>query len=561
MRVFNFFSLIVSLLMVQSVCGSEIETVLTDGKDSLIVLHDRIPAEVADTLPVLDFSMNSTKMIEQRKGILVLFNDQHRRVLDRATRFEVFLNEKKFETTELQDVLLKNPGVGEVLNLRIIAFSNQDTLFFAGNKKGTVKLSIQAKADEVPVFTDDRIVFGILFLVLALIFYSSSLKNHRFWTRFYTIIPALFLCYFIPAILTTFGIISNEHSKLYPMARDYLLPASLILMTLSIDVKGLINLGPKSLIMFATGTVGIILGGVGAVWIFSLLSPSTVGGEGNEATWRGLATLAGSWIGGGANQTAMFEIYKYKESLYGAMITVDIVVANIWMAVVLFGIEKRKRIDNWLKADNTAIEELIRKMDAFQLSVSRKATVKDYMIMAGLVFGVVSFAHFSASNLSSFFAARTLTPDQDTLSSYFFWLVVLATVFGFLLSFTKARNLEGVGASKIGSVFIYILVVTIGMKMDITKIFDNELLILVGIVWMLIHVGLLVLVAKLIKAPYFFLAVGSQANVGGAASAPIVAGAFHSSLTTVGVIMAVFGYFVGTVGAIACAEWMKIIAP
>jgi uncharacterized membrane protein len=333
------------------------------------------------------------------------------------------------------------------------------------------------------------------------------------------------------------------------MARDYLLPASLILMTLSIDLKGLINLGPKSLIMFVTGTVGIIIGGVGAVWIFSLFSPETVGGTGNEATWRGLATLAGSWIGGGANQTAMFEIYKYKESLYGAMITVDIVVANIWMALVLFGIEKRKRIDNWLKADNSAIDELVRKMDDFQKSVSRQATLKDYMVMAGLVFGVVAFAHFSAANLSSFFAERTATPDQDTLASYFFWLVVLATVFGFILSFTKARNLEGVGASKIGSVFIYILVVTIGMKMDITKIFENELLILVGIVWMAIHVGLLVLVAKLIKAPYFFLAVGSQANVGGAASAPIVAGAFHSSLTTVGVIMAVFGYFVGLIAS------------
>ena len=130
-----------------------------------------------------------------------------------------------------------------------------------------------------------------------------------------------------------------------------------------------------------------------------------------------------------------------------------------------------------------------------------------------------------------------------------------------MLSFTKAKNYEGAGASKIGSVFIYILVATIGMKMDLSKVVDNPGLILIGIVWMLVHIILLIIVAKLIKAPYFFLAVGSQANVGGAASAPIVAAAFHPSLATVGVLLAVFGYVVGTYGAILTAELMRIVSP
>ena len=548
-------------LVLTGFSSAQTDRLLTDGKDSVIVFSERIPSEIADTLAFVNFNAGNVKSVESRKGILINFNDQHRRILSSSEVIELQLNDTVFSLTNVEDILIKNPGAGEVLKLNLIPIISGESAKFEDVSSEGLKLTILEKKPEEPVFKDDRVVFGILFLVLAAIFYTSSKSNSRFWTRFYTIIPALFLCYFIPAILTTFGLISSEHSRLYPMARDYLLPASLILMTLSIDLKGLINLGPKSLIMFVAGTVGIILGGVGAVWLFSIFSPETVGGEGNEATWRGLATLAGSWIGGGANQTAMFEIYKYKESLYGAMITVDIVVANIWMALVLFGIEKRKKLDKWLKADNTAIDELVHKMDAFQKSVSRQAGVKDYMIMAGLVFGIVAIAHFSAGYLSEFFASRTETPEQDTLANYFFWLVVLATVFGFILSFTKARNLEGVGASKIGSIFIYILVVTIGMKMDITRIFENKLLILVGLVWMAIHVGILVLVAKLIRAPYFFLAVGSQANVGGAASAPVVAGAFHSSLTTVGVIMAVFGYFVGTVGAIACAEWMRIVAP
>jgi len=148
----------------------------------------------------------------------------------------------------------------------------------------------------------------------------------------------------------------------------------------------------------------------------------------------------------------------------------------------------------------------------------------------------------------------------DSLTSHFFWLIVISTTIGLSLSFTKARRLEGVGASRWGSIFIYILVATIGMKMNLGEVFDNLGLFAVGIVWMLVHVGLLLLVAKLIKAPFFFVAVGSQANIGGAASAPVVASAFNEALAPVGVLMAVLGYALGTFGAIICATLMQIVS-
>ena len=415
-----------------------------------------------------------------------------------------------------------------------------------------------ANDPNAPFFTDDRIVFGILMGVLALIFYTASLKG---WKKFYTFIPALFLCYFLPAVLTTTGIISAEYSGLYTMAKYYALPAALILMTLSIDIPGILKLGPKALIMFATATVGIILGGPLAIMITSTFSPETVGGEGADAAWRGMATLAGSWIGGGANQTAMLEVYQYNPKLYGGMVTVDIVVANVLMAGLLFGIGYRKKIDKWLKADNTAIDELVVKMEKFEKSVSKKATTTDYMKILGVAFLGVSISHYFSDIFSNYFTEIAENPDESVVASKFFWLVLISTFFGFFLSFTKAKKLEGVGASKLGSVFIYVLVATIGMKMDLARVLDKPLLIVVGLIWILFHFGLLLLVAKLIKAPYFFLAVGSQANVGGAASAPVVAGAFHPSLTTVGVLLAVLGYFVGTIGAIFCAYLMESVAP
>ncbi|WP_415373970.1 DUF819 domain-containing protein [Patiriisocius sp. Uisw_017] len=433
--------------------------------------------------------------------------------------------------------------------------------------------------DTTPLFTNDTIVFGLLMLAIGLIFYTSA-KTAGFWKSFYTIVPALFMAYFIPALLTTTGIISpdwisvadngdvtEKSSSLYYVASRYLLPAALVLMTLSIDLKAVFNLGPKALIMFLTGTVGIIIGGPIAVLLVGTFWPEAVGGEGADAVWRGLSTLAGSWIGGGANQTAMLEVYGYNQALYGGMVFVDIVVANVWMALILIGIGKTAKIDKWLGADTTAIEALKEKVSNYSLAVERNPSLTDLMILGAIAFGTVGFAHFGAGYMSNFFTDfvnglnHGLTRNLFTfLSSSFFWMISITTIIGVILSYTRLRTYEGAGASKYGSVFIYILVATIGMKMDLTLIFDNWQLIIIGVVWMTIHAGLLILVAKLIKAPYFFLAVGSQANVGGAASAPIVAAAFHPSLATVGVLLAVFGYAIGTIGAVACTFLMQLAA-
>ena len=416
--------------------------------------------------------------------------------------------------------------------------------------------------DKTPLFTNDAVVLGLLMLCIGFIFYSSNLKS-GFWSKFYKVVPALLMCYLLPAIFNSLGIISDSSSNLYFVASRYFLPASLVLMTLSIDLKAIKNLGYKALIMFLTGTVGIVIGGPIAILLISLFSPETVGGAGPDAVWRGLSTLAGSWIGGGANQAAMLEIFKYNPAKYGGMVLVDIVVANLWLAIILLGIGKSDKIDKWLNADNSAIEDLKKKVSSYTKSVSRKPELKDYMIMLGIAFTAVGFSHWASEYISEFLISNfeifnDKTSALASFTSTFFWMITIATAFGVGLSFTKAKSYEGAGASKLGSVFIYFLVATIGMKMDLTTVFENPGLILIGIVWMSIHAGLLILVAKLIKAPYFFLAVGSQANVGGAASAPIVASAFHPSLTSVGVLLAVFGYVVGTYAAIGCTILMEI---
>jgi uncharacterized membrane protein len=240
-------------------------------------------------------------------------------------------------------------------------------------------------------------------------------------------------------------------------------------------------------------------------------------------------------------------------------------VANVWMAILLFGISKSKIIDKWLDSDTSAIEELKQKVIHFAKKNQRIPTLTDYMVLLGLTFFTVGFSFYASEYISEYLTTHfEIIRNKKSLISFlgsdFFWLISLSTFAGIAFSFTKIKNYEGIGASKIGSIFIYILVATIGMKIDIMRVLENPGLIAIGFIWMSIHAILLIVVAKLIKAPYFFLAVGSQANVGGAASAPIVAAEFHPSLATVGVMLAVMGYIVGTIGALGAAMLMQIVS-
>ena len=408
------------------------------------------------------------------------------------------------------------------------------------------------------MITNDAVQLGLLALILGAVFHTSQ-SNNPILRNFYRYVPPLLLCYFLPSLLTTFGIIDSHDSQLYFVASRYLLPASLVLLTLSIDFKSIINLGPKALILFITGTFGIVIGGPIALLIVSWLAPDVIGANIDDV-WRGMTTIAGSWIGGGANQAAMKEIFGASDQIFSSMVAVDVIVANIWMAVLLLMAGRAKEIDASIGADNSAITELREKVEKLQSEISRIPSLPDLMFICAVAFGVTGFAHLIADFMAPWFTEHFPSSSRFSLTSSFFWLIVTATTVGLALSFTKAKQLEGAGASKVGSVFIYILVATIGTHMDIKAIFDNPGYFLIGAIWMLVHAGLMLTMCRVIKAPLFYMAVGSQANVGGAASAPVVAAAFHPALAPVGVLLAVLGYALGTYGAWFCGQILQLVA-
>jgi uncharacterized membrane protein len=412
-----------------------------------------------------------------------------------------------------------------------------------------------AMAETHALITDDAVVLGLLAATLGAVFWTSH-SAHPFWRGFYKYVPALLLCYFIPALYNTFGLIDGEHSRLYYVSSRYLLPATLVLLTLAIDLPAILRLGPKALALFLTGTFGVVVGGPLAILVVGAVSPETVGGE----TWRGLTAVAGSWIGGGANQAAMKEVFAIPNDLFGTMVAVDVIVANVWMAVLLWMAANQRRLDAARGADTTALDALRERVERFERDNARIPALVDLMLIAGIGFGLMGLSHLVGVPLAGWIERAAPELAVYSLTSSFFWIVVLETSFGVMASFSPAKKLDGAGASKVGQVLLYVLVASIGMQMNIKAVFTNPGLFIVGVVWITIHAGLLFAMVKLLRAPTFYLAVGSMANIGGAASAPVVASAFHPSLAPVGVLLAVLGYAVGTYGGWITGQLMRLAA-
>lgn len=381
-------------------------------------------------------------------------------------------------------------------------------------------------------------ILAVLLAVLAGIFWFGETAPGR---RLFGIVPRLVFCYFVPTTLTTLGILPDS-SPLYDWIKDYLLPASLVLLILALDVPGIVRLGPKAVIMLLAGTAGVVLGAPVALWLFAGLVPPD--------TWQGMTALSGSWIGGGANMVALAQIAGTSDSMFAMMVIVDVAVANVWMGVLLYLAGQAERIDRWMRADTSAIEDLRRRVGEFEARTTRVPQLPDLVMMAALAFGGMWLATLAGSGL------ERLAP----VFSATVWKFIVVTALAAGLSFTPVRRLEGAGASRMGSLMLYLLVASIGAHANFTQLREAPVLVAVGAVWMLCHVAVLLAVARLVRAPVFLVAVGSQANIGGAASAPIVASAFHPSLAPVGVLLAVAGYVLGTYAGLVCMGLLRMVA-
>lgn len=412
-----------------------------------------------------------------------------------------------------------------------------------------------ATAASTALITNDIVVFGLIAATLGAIFYLASGPT-PFWKKFFAWVPALLLCYFVPAIYNTAGLIDGEGSQLYYFGSRVLLPAALVLLTLSVDLKGILKLGPRLLFVFCAGTLGIILGAIVSFQVLEWVWPAAVAGD----TWRGMAALSGSWMGGGANMVAIREIYEVDATLFGQFAVVDVAFASLWLATLLFLANRAEQIDRRSGADTSAIDEMRERIAAYEAANARIPTLTDLMVIVGLAFGIVALAHAVSNPIAGWFSANMAWASRFSLDSSFVWIVVLSTLAGLGLSFTRVRQLENAGASRVGTVCLYFLIACIGMQMDFFRLAERPELLVIGALWMAVHVLVIWGAARLVKAPLLYFAVGSQGNIGAAASAPVVAAAFHPTLAPVGVLLGTVGYATGTVLAYFTGQILRMMA-
>ena len=390
-----------------------------------------------------------------------------------------------------------------------------------------------------PLIQEPMAVFGYLAAVFAGIFWISEFPALQ---KVFRITPAVIYCYFVPTLSTTVGIIPMA-SPVYDWMTRYLLPVALLLLMITVDLKSILKLGRTALIMVTAGSIGIMIGAQIAYLAFARWLPP----EG----WKGLAALTGSWIGGTANMVAIAESVGTPDAIMGPIIVVDTVVGYGWMGVLLFLSAWQVLFDRRLQADTTSLAETNKLLA--ELDTHREPTqLRDIAIILGL--------GFAGAVLAVQLGAALPVLGDPTIISHTTWAVLIVVTGGLLLSFTPVRNLEEVGASKVGYAALYLLLTAIGAQGNLMEVLSAPAFFFAGVLVITIHVAVLLVVARIIKAPFFFVATGSVANIGGAGTAPIVASVYHPAMAPVGLLMAVAGYILGIYGALGAAWMLGVLA-
>ena len=367
---------------------------------------------------------------------------------------------------------------------------------------------------------------------------------------FYKVLPAVFYIYFLPALAANLGLIPTATIApggkvvtfpVYETIVTYLLPPALLLLLVGVDLQAVSRLGARALAMMLSGSIGIVLGGFIALLIFQPWLPT-------EA-WSGFGALSGSWIGGSGNMVAVRDALGTPEPVFSPMLVVDIVVGYGWMGLVIALSRLQGRFNRWNRADSQVVIDLNRRMAAVRATQARAMTPAALSAMLVLAAAGTGFALWAGRSLPAI--PRLISPAT--------WTILIVTTLGLLLSLTGLRRLEAYGASKLGYLLLYFVLTAIGAQANLSSVGQAPLLIGAGAVWIAIHAACLLLAAKLLRAPMFLAATASQANVGGTASAPVVAAAYQKDLASVGLLMAVVGSLAGTYLGIACGQLCRIV--
>lgn len=367
------------------------------------------------------------------------------------------------------------------------------------------------------------LVLFLLGVVAAVLFISSrpSLK------RYFHFIPPVFWIYFLPMLASTFGVIDSQ-SPVYARISSGLLPAALVLLLLSSDIRSIARLERPALIMMFAGSVGIMV----ATPLAFCLAKQWAG----PSLWSGFGALSASWIGGSANMVAVKEALGTPDAVFAPMVIVDTVVPYVWMGLLVMAAGFAPAYDRWNGSDRGVLDALTRNLAPRAPEAETESGWRYWIAIVLIAIG---------GALVSQWLARFLPVAKQVMTAYA-WTIIIASLVGIALSFTPARTLGARGASRFGYLILYFVLTSIGARASFAHIGPTVFLILAGFLIVIVHALILITVGRIIRAPLFITAVASQANIGGVASAPVVAAIYEPGLASVGLLLAILGNITGT---------------
>lgn len=379
--------------------------------------------------------------------------------------------------------------------------------------------------------------------IAVLVFLASALVGAQKITNWkvFDFVPPVVLLYLFSMILCTLKVWDLKATSVaYGALKNNILFAMIFLMLLRCDIRKVVKLGPKMIGGFFAATISIAIGFVAT---YALLHTQL----GSEA-WRALASLCGSWMGGSANMLAIQAALEIGEGDMGYALVIDSIDASVWIMFLLWIINFAPEFNKWTKADTTALEEVCKKFENEAEEKKHPVSFASLFILLGSALLMSALSQKAGIALNGWMGFL----DRST------WTVMTVTAIGLVFAMTPIGTIPG--AADLSNILLYTVVALLASRASLAELSSAPLWIMAGFMILAIHAAILLVLAKIFKLDLFTCAVASLANIGGTASAPILAGSYSQALVPVGVLMALIGYVIGTYGGLVVGNMMKMFA-
>lgn len=379
----------------------------------------------------------------------------------------------------------------------------------------------------------------LLFIAGALLTLEKTAKGPL--EKFFRYLPSAVLCYLVAMLLCTLKVWDlGETRAAYGALKNNLTYAMIFAMLLRCNLRNLLRLGPRMLLGFLSASLTIIVGFIAAF----LMMKRFIGAD----AWMGLGALCGSWIGGSGNMVAVQAALNIDEGDMGYALVIDSIVYSLWVMFLLWAVQLAPRFNKWAGADTTQLDEVSSRLEDEAKLNTKRVTLQSLLLLIGCAFLVSAVA----SNVGGKLYVWTGFSDKAT------WTVLFVTAVSMVCALTPLGRVAG--SNEVSGLLLYAVICLLASRASLLELRDAPAWILTGFIVLVIHAVLMLLLCRLLRLDLFTAGVASLANIGGTASAPVLAGAYAGALVPVGILMALMGYVVGTPLATICANIMKALA-